>query len=59
MFPAKIDLWFYLSELIGFHLLAGLDPRQEITLVKKVKYNGALVEAAWPLGSAIEAVSSA
>ena len=49
----------YMHSLIPFGFsLSGVDPQGEMTLVKKVPYSDAFVEAAWPLGSAIEVASS-
>lgn len=50
-----MDLLYEYTLLVhGF----GMDPFKEITVVKSVEYKGSAIEAAWPLGCAVELLSS-
>lgn len=60
--PAEQATYFCLDLTYCHSLLTegfGIADKQEFTLVKQVEYNGAPVEAAWPLGAAIDELSSA
>ncbi|KAL2244492.1 UNVERIFIED_CONTAM: Apyrase [Sesamum indicum] len=58
----KRDVPFLCMDLVYEYMLLvdgfGVDPLQEITVLKEVKYKGSSLEAAWPLGCAVELVSS-
>ncbi|KAK4440387.1 Apyrase [Sesamum alatum] len=58
----KRDVPFLCMDLVYQYMLLvdgfGLDPLQEIRVLKEVKYKGSLVGAAWPLGCAVELLSS-
>ncbi|CAI9783555.1 unnamed protein product [Fraxinus pennsylvanica] len=56
------DVPFLCMDLVyEYTLLAhgfGVDPLEEVTVLNQVEYKGSLVGAAWPLGCAIEVLSS-
>ncbi|KAL0352638.1 UNVERIFIED_CONTAM: putative apyrase 1 [Sesamum angustifolium] len=58
----KRDVPFLCMDLVYEYMLLvdgfGVDPLQDITVLKEVKYKGSSLEAAWPLGCAVELVSS-
>ena len=55
------DAAYYCHDLSYVHslLVVGykLDDSMEVTLVKQIVYKGQNIEAAWPLGAAINALS--
>ncbi|CAJ1793688.1 unnamed protein product [Sphenostylis stenocarpa] len=53
--------WVCMDSVYQYTLLVdgfGLDPFQEITVAIEIEYEDAAVETAWPLGTAIEAISA-
>ncbi|CAK7341331.1 unnamed protein product [Dovyalis caffra] len=58
----KTDLPYLCMDLAYEYTLLvdgfGIHPRKKFTLVGQIKYHNSIMGAAWPLGSAIEAVSS-
>ena len=60
--PAGADAQLFCLDVTYCHALLtsgfGLEEEQEVTLVKQVEYRGEGVEAAWPLGAAINSLGS-
>lgn len=50
--------YVFVFHCLCMYLFPGLDPNQKFTLADKIEYEDALVETAWALGTAIEAISS-